>query len=277
MSGNALSAADRREIDRIRSRGGTWHALGEFRRVIGAMIAREAVVRYGRSRLGYLWAFVEPSLFFAMFLVIRSLISDRVPFGESGVFFLMSGILTVRVTLTISRRMMTAITGASALMTFPGINPFDAIVARGAIEVLTMVTVLVVFYALVVVGSDTIALHHAVDFTLALLALVVLSAGVGCFNAVTVILFPPWSIFIGLLGFPLLLTSGVFYVPATLPPEYLAILTWNPILHSAEWFREATYLSYSETLDRLYPVKFGLIAGGLGIVGTRLFHTRILE
>ena len=81
-----LPAPDAADIARIRAQQSFARAFGSSLRVIVALVAREGLSRYGSSRLGYLWAFLEPSLYFVVFLALRTLTSDIVPFGESAVF-----------------------------------------------------------------------------------------------------------------------------------------------------------------------------------------------
>lgn len=45
-----------------------WESLAIQRRVIGALLMREIITRYGRNNIGFLWLFVEPLL---MTLLIR--------------------------------------------------------------------------------------------------------------------------------------------------------------------------------------------------------------
>src|SRR4051795_5789965 len=42
------------------------------RRVIGALLLREMLTRYGRNNIGFLWLFVEPMLFTFIVVAIRS-------------------------------------------------------------------------------------------------------------------------------------------------------------------------------------------------------------
>lgn len=39
-----------------------WESLAIQRRVIGALLMREIITRYGRNNIGFLWLFVEPLL-----------------------------------------------------------------------------------------------------------------------------------------------------------------------------------------------------------------------
>ena len=257
--------------------GGTRRGLREAVNAVGALIQREAATRYGGTRFGFLWAFIEPALFFAVFLGLRTLIRDSVPFGESALVFLMSGLITVRASLAIARRPIGVLRGSAALLTFPMVQPIDLVIARIVVEILTMGTVMLVFYALVVGTSDAVRINDFAQFIYAVGALFVLGAGVGAFGAVMCVLVPAYKVFFPLLSFPLLILSGVFYVPALLPPFAIEILSWNPVLHCVEWFREAIYLDYLSVLDRSYPLVFGATALWLGLVMVYVFKARLLR
>ena len=53
------------------------------RRVIGALVLRELLTRYGRNNIGFLWLFVEPMLFVmiitAVWAATRSIHGSQIP------------------------------------------------------------------------------------------------------------------------------------------------------------------------------------------------------
>jgi len=264
-------------VERLRKQQRFAPALWKTIRVIKAMVLREAITRFGSSSLGYALAFIEPTLYFVGFIVLRTFILDRVPFGESGIMFLISGFITVRIFISVSRSVMYSIISNQTLMTFPAVSPLSAIFARTTIEVFTMSTILVVFYAFVYFDDSTTKVHDLAEMTWAALALFGLSAGVGCLNAVIVTLVPSYKMVYTLISLPILVTSGVFYVPALLPILAQEVIVWNPVLHCVEWFRTAIYLDYISILDRSYPIYWGLICGGLGIILTQVFRVKLLD
>ena len=265
-------------VDRLRGRRARWWpALAETANVIGALVLRESATRYGGSRLGYLWAFIEPLIMLTLFLLLRVYLRDRVVFGESALLFIASGFLTVRVFISIGRQMLTSVSGNRALMTFPSIVPLDLVIARFMVEMMTMGTVIAVFYLLVVNVSDVAVINDPIDFTTAVGVLFLLGGGVGALNATIGIVWQGYGRVFGLLSLPLIIASGVFYLPASLSPDALAILSWNPVLHAVEWLREAIYLDYVSVLDRSYPVTFGAVCFGIGMVTLRIFGSRVTE
>ena len=268
--------ADPALLNRLRNRRGQWWiAIVESAHVISALVMRESATRYGGSRLGYLWAFIEPLALLAIFLAIKVYIRDRVVFGESALVFVASGFLTVRISLAIARQTMGSITSNRSLMTFPSVAPLDAVLAKLITEMLTMGTVIVLFYVLLVNSSDVATIDDPVKFTTAIAVTFLVAGGVGVFNSAIVIVWKNYSRIFGLLSLPLLISSGVFYLPALMGPTALAILSWNPVLHCVEWFREAIYMDYVSVLDPSYPITFGLIMLGTGLILVRMLGTRV--
>ena len=98
-----------------------------------------------------------------------------------------------------------------------------------------------------------------------------LGFGVGTINALLYQRTQAWQHVEKLVARPLFFLSGVFYIPSTLPPEAVAVIKWNPILHIVEWTREGFYANYrSDVLNIFYPLS---LAAALVIIA--LFAERI--
>ena len=243
---------------------------------MGALLMREALTRYGNSRIGYLWAVIEPAVFIAMFLIVREYLSRTVPIGENVALFMMSGIVTARVAISVIQKISVSIESNRALLVYPLVNPLDTIAARCVLESLTGLVVVVLFFAgLLVVGGD-VTINSFATFTQAAMALVVLSCSLGAFNAVLGTILPAWTRVWNLLSLPLFITSGIFFVPATLPPAVADIVWWNPILHIVEWMREGIYLDYLSVLDRSYPLLLSAGLVGAALLLERMFRLRVV-
>ena len=265
-------------VARLRARRARWWpTIVENVHVIGALVLRESATRYGSSRIGYLWAFIEPMILLTLFLLIRTYLERRIAFGESALLFVASGFLSVRVVIAVARQVIYAISQNRALMTFPSVVPLDLVFARLIVEMLTMGTVIAVFYLLVVNVSDVAVIHDPVDFTLAVAVLFLVGGGVGVLGSAINVVWSTFGRLFGFLSFPLIILSGVFYLPASMSPEAQSALAWNPVLHCVEWLREAIYLDYVSILDRSYPLIFGAICLGLGLVLVRLVGSQIAE
>lgn len=59
--------------------------------VIHALVIRETRTRFGRHRLGYVWALLEPVIFIAMFAGMYALMDRRMPYDLPVIAFLVTG------------------------------------------------------------------------------------------------------------------------------------------------------------------------------------------
>lgn len=255
-------------IDRLRVMG----------RVVTALMLRETKTRFGRSRLGYLWAVLEPMLYIGAILAVRSFLARGAgAFGDSIILFLMTGLITVRIFLAVSGAVSSAIQSNKALLTFPPVKPVDVLLARFLLESMTMLVVAIIFYAGISVMLERSIVPNHLEFATALMATFLLAGAVGAFNAVAFILSPAWQRLWGLMRLPLLILSGVFYLPSELPAQYQDILWWNPLLHCVEWTRTGTYVTYNALLDPSYLLGFSFVFLVLGLGMERLFRFRLLS
>jgi capsular polysaccharide transport system permease protein len=246
-------------------------------RVVVALILRETKTRFGRNRFGLLWAFVEPAAYVAMFIVIRIKLNTIVPFGENIALFMLTGILSFRMFSSISKRGINALTANKALLAYPPVRPSDIILARVILETLTFYVIFAVFYGILALVSNRPVIVHPQSFFGALATLTLLSAAMATFNAVFAMLYPFWERVWGVLRLPLLLLSGIFYVPSSLPPFAQRIIWWNPVLHCVEWFRDASYLSYNPMLSIPYVLSFSMIFLMAGLFFERINRHKLFE
>ena len=163
-----------------------------------------------------------------------------------------------------------------ALLTYPLVKPVDAIIARILLEILTMLVVLTVFFTLLSVFSNYKIIHTPHIFLQAVFATILLSAGVGVFNAVFSMIVPAWERLWGLIKLPLLILSGIFYIPKSMPPIVQDIIYWNPLLHCVEWLRHGAYLDYDPMLNRSFVIWFSLSFLTAGLFLERIYrHTLV--
>jgi capsular polysaccharide transport system permease protein len=262
---------------RAENSAGFFGALAVMLRVIVAVILRETKTRFGRNKMGYLWALVEPTVYIAIFLSIRLQQQSVIPFGENAALFFLTGLLAFRMFTSVSTRGVTAINANRALLAYPPVKPNDIIFARVLLELMTMYVVLLLFYGLLAIATATHIIIFPGRFAAGLAVLTLLSVGAAVFNAVVATLYPFWERVWGLLRLPLLLLSGIFYVPKTLPGFAQDVIWWNPLTHCIEWIRTGTYLTYSPMLDYRYAVTWGIMLLTAALWLERANRARIVE
>jgi capsular polysaccharide transport system permease protein len=246
-------------------------------RIVGLLVARELRTRFSDSRIGSAMNFIEPALQFLVIFLIFALMGRRSHFGTSVFLFLATGFVPYMLFASISGAASRGIRMARGFRHIRIIMPLHVVVAQGMFEFFTHLLIYILaFFLLWFAGiSDAIPIYPEAAFA-ALAAGVALAFGIGLINANVTALFPMWRIIYGLITRFLMLTSGVFYVPDFLPPQYRWYLSWNPLLHVIDWFRTGFYMTYpTNILDRSYLLAWVAVTIFFGLVLERALRRRI--
>lgn len=241
-------------------------------RVLTAMMLRETKTRFGRSKFGYLWALVEPAAYVAIFVVVRNVSQEHIPFGQDLALFIVSGMLTFRMFSAITTRGLSAITANKALLAYPPVKPLDVIAARLLLEVLTMYVIWLIFLSILSLTAENKIIIDYARFVEAMAGVTFLCVGIGTFNGAICVILPSWERVWSILRLPLLVISGIFYVPVQMPPFMQSIIWWNPVLHCVEWIRTATYMTYEPMLSIPYVLTIGSVTLCLGLILERAYR-----
>lgn len=244
-------------------------ALKTMGRVLFALILREASNRYGKLKIGYVWAFLEPILFVTvlsvLFTYVRSLQSGDMP----EILFYTTGILPFFLFRNIVTQCLTAIQANFQLLAFPQVQVFDLIIARALLELLTYIVVFVVFVSMVHIAEvNTVNIDDMLVVFEALFLIFLLGLGVGAGTAALVPLFPSIQFLVqGVVLRPLLFISGVFFTVDIMPEGIRNLALINPMLQLIEWFRSGFFTEFeSEFVDKSYVYGFVLTTMFLGLL-----------
>ena len=224
-------------------------------RVVAALVLRETRATFGRSQLGYLWAIVTPAASVAILVMIFSAAGRQAPFGSSLAAFFGVGIFTLEYFNRLSGSLMSTFDANKSLLTYPIIKATDALFARFILISVTYILIIALFFF----GLIALDLARLPAYPERLMQAFVttssLGFGFGTVNAVLISKWDSWKYIERVLTRPLFFLSGIFYVPSQLPPDAIAVLSWNPILHVVEWMRSGYYSDYdSSVLHRTYAV-----------------------
>ena len=239
------------------------------RRVIRALIIRETRTRFAEYKLGYGWALLEPILHIALLSAMFAvLMHGRPPIGRHFFLFYYTGLIPYLLFVHTSSGMSHAITGNAPLLQLPPVTSFDAIAARGLLEIMTDIVVATVLLA----AFMSLRLARMPDDlwepSMALLVTAVLGCGLGFVNAVMTVFWRSWEKAYNQVLRVLYFISGIFYVPAIMPDWARHLLAWNPLLQAIDWFRAGFFASYRpHWLDRPYLVILAtlVLLGGLSL------------
>lgn len=271
------AAAARQEGAVRRPRPGEW-ALRVHLRVVTALLRREMATRYGRTAGGYFWAVAEPAGMIGMMSFAFAALARRPDIGQSFIVFFATGFLSFGFYRETAAQLFGAVRANRALLTYPNVAVYDAMVARLILQTLTNCLVTVVILTAAVGFSGQPVRLDAVWIAGALGAATLLAFGVGVSNAVLFQMFPLYQRIFMIVNRPLFIISGVLFTPEILPTQLREALAWNPLVHVVAGFRTGFYPTYSSELSRLeYPALLGLGTLALGLLLMRRFHERLMD
>jgi ABC-2 type transport system permease protein/capsular polysaccharide transport system permease protein len=236
------------------------------RRVIGALLIRELLTRYGRNNIGFLWLFVEPMLVTLIIAIIwstlRSVHGSTIPI----VAFAVTGYSSMLLWRGVPSRCIDALRVNQPLLFHRPVTVMDIYFSRIALETVAVTTSFVVisliFYAVAWLDAPEDVLQVLGGW--ALLAWLgfglALTVG-GLSEKVEVVgkLWPPFSFML----FPL---SGFAFLADALPQGFREIVLWLPMLNALEFLREGWFGSqFRAHYDIPYVVVFNIFLTFVGL------------
>jgi ABC-type polysaccharide/polyol phosphate export permease len=239
------------------------------RRVIGALLLRELITRYGRNNIGFLWLFVEPMLFTLaitdFWAATRSVHGSDIPI----VAFALTGYSSMMMWRNLPNRCIGALKSNKPLLYHRRVRIIDVYMARIILEIIGASTSFVVlalaFYAMDWLAAPEEALQVVGGWALLAWFGAGLALTVGALSERHDIIGKLWPPFSYIL-FPL---SGVAFIVDALPPRMQEIVLWLPMLNALEYLREGWFgSSFRAHYDLGYVMLFNLALtfAGLSLV-----------
>lgn len=245
-------------------------------RVIHALMLREMITRYGTSKLGYVWALLEPVAIIAVLTVLFSQVSHTPALGTSFPLFFASGYVAFHWFHDISTVVARSAHVNRPLFLFPMVTPLDTVVARFVLQVLTAMAVgVIVMGGVLYLAPDRVVLSPS-SILGAFGMASALGLSVGLFNVWAMALSRSWEIGWSLVSRPLLFISCVFYSFWSVPAALRELLWWNPLVHIVALFRAGFYPAQdSSHVEPPYVLALAAAFALTGLAGLRWSGARV--
>lgn len=212
---------------------------------IKALFLREIKTRFGKFRLGYMWAALEPMAHMLILLAMLSYVMHRTMPDMSFPVFLINGIIPFFVFSSISNRSIGAIEANQGLFNYRPVKPIDTIIARAILEAFIYAVVYILLMVIVGLVGEDFQVAQVITLILVWVLLVLFSCGIGLIFMVIGKTYPEMQKFLPIIIKPLYFVSCVMFSLNTIPKEYWPYLQWNPLVHAIELSRASVIPGYS--------------------------------
>ncbi|NTW55700.1 MAG: ABC transporter permease [Chlorobiaceae bacterium] len=217
------------------------HSITVQRRVIGALLMREIITRYGRNNIGFLWLFVEPALYTIVITLIwhytRAGRITSLPITAMAV----TGYISIQLWRNIVGRVKNAVSVNNAILFHRNIKVLDVFISRTLLEVFGA------FFSFVVVSTIFINvgwMGYPEDTLKIILAFLILSwfgASLALNLGSLISRFPIFDRIWKPISYALFILSGLFFIVDWLPPDGRHIVLLFPMAHGLELLRDGYF------------------------------------
>lgn len=247
------------------------HSWAIQRRVIGALLIRESLTRYGRHNIGFLWLFAEPMIFTLFIVVLWSVMRGSHGSSLPIVAFAITGYSSVLLWRNMSGRAIGGLNPNKPLMYHRNVRAIDVFVARLSLELMgatmsfVVLSLFFTFIEMMSLPEDTLKVLFG-WFMLAWFG-TALAILLGALSERSDAIEKIWGPFSYIL-FPL---SGAAFLVDALPTSAQSFVLLLPMVHGLELMREGYFGSAIHAhYDMVYMAIFNTVLTLLGLANTRI-------
>lgn len=216
-------------------------SLAIQRRVIGALLMREVITRYGRHNIGFLWLFVEPMIFTLAVTLLWTLLRSSHVFGLPITAFAVTGYSSAMLWRNTVGKCNVAITPNLSLMYHRNVKVLDVFASRIILEVaggtISFVILLALFMSVGWMEPPDDVLKLVCGWLLLAWFGAALGLTLGALTERSELVGKIWSP-ISYMLFPL---SGAAFMVDWLSPAMREAALWLPMVHALELLREGYF------------------------------------
>lgn len=251
-------------------------SLSIQKRVIGALLMREIITRYGRNNIGFLWLFVEPLI---VTIVIALMWGVRGSSGGINIYaFMLTGYPLMMMWRQSSSLCIGALGANQGLLHHRNIRVFDVFFARVLLEVVgattSLILLLIIFYILNVIPAPVNTMYMALAWGLMAWFALGLGMILGVLAQISEFFKRVWQA----MSMVLMVASGAFYLVDSLPKVAQQIALKIPMVHGTEMMRHGYFGDAIRTYESIgYIVIVNLVLTLVGMVLIQRFKNGVSD
>lgn len=242
----------------MKKRQGVLLQIRDQLRVIGALIMREMVTRFGREGLGFIWLIAEPLVFCLGVLALWTATKPDYEHGIKLAPFLMTGYMSLILIRHILGMLTSAIRANVGLFYHRSVRPVHVFVARIILEFSGASIAFALAYLLLMFLGEIGPPQNYLILYLGWFLVAWTSVGFAMVMTGVVMHFESFERVVGLIGYLIIPLSGAFYMVAWLPPHVQGYALLIPFVHGTEMIRSGVF---GENLPSHYNVYYAIFSG----------------
>jgi capsular polysaccharide transport system permease protein len=236
-------------------------------RIVGALMMRELITRYGREGLGFLWLIGEPLMFCLGVLLMWHIIKPEYEHGVRLGPFIMTGYMSLLLMRHQISYSLSAIQANIGLLHHRRITVLHLYLARNLLEFAGATGAFVIAY-LFLAGLGQVSAPH--DWLLLYggwLLLGWMSMGLAITLSALALRFEVMERVVPLLTYALIPISGVFFMVAWIPAAYQDAFLLLPFPHPIEMIRAGVFGEFVPTrYHPLYALGWSAVFNFAGLI-----------
>lgn len=229
-------------------------------RVIGALLMREIITRYGRANLGFLWLFAEPLIMTLVITLFWSYIRASSYSTLNIIAFMITGYPLAMMWRNASNRAIGAISANTSLLYHRNVRVLDTLISRMLLEIAgATVAQIVIMTAFIFTGLIEMP-ADVFYMVMAWLLMAFFAMGLGMIICSITFHFDVFGKLWNTLSFVLFPLSGAFYFVHNLPAIAQKYLLMFPMVHGTEMFRHGYFGETVVTYENVGFLAFSTLA-----------------
>lgn len=236
-------------------------------RVIGALMMRETMTRYGREGLGFLWVIGEPLIFCLGVVVMWHVLKPPYEHGIKLGPFVMTGYMCLLLLRHLIGQGMGAIPGNVGLLYHSRISVLHIFFSRIILETAGATVAFIIVYSILLALDQVSLPSNYLLLYSGWLMMAGMGAGMSMIFGGLAVVSEFFERLTSFISYALIPVSGAFTMTSFLPHAGQEVYKWIPFPHCVEMVRASVFGEFVEThYNPLYALLWVVIFNLVGLI-----------
>lgn len=243
------------------------NSVSRHGRIVGALMMREMVTRYGREGIGFLWVAGEPLIFCFGVLIMWTILKPPYEHGIRLGAFVMTGYMSLLLLRHFIGACMGALPANMGLLYHARIKVLHIYFTRILLEFAGATMAFIIVYAVLLALGQVDLPHDYLLLYAGWSLMAYLAMGLGFIFSGLAVRYELFERLVSFLSYALIPISGSFVMVAFVPEAAQKIYLLIPFPNAVEMIRAAVFGEFVEThYNPLYALFWGTVMNLIGLL-----------